>query len=78
MTQPESKACTTCALHTVFGKLHLCTLPVEAFGLTVESGEYISPFDDELAEWIGTNCDKVRRMGEICGPAGRLWEPVKA
>lgn len=78
MSLTEPKDCTACALHCLFGTLHLCTLPVEAFGLTVDSGEYISPFDDELAEWIGTDCDKVRRQGEICGPSGKLWEPIGA
>jgi hypothetical protein len=81
MTLPEPKACTACALHIVFHGQHLCTLPVEAFGLTVDSGEYIAPFEDELdelGEWIGTDCDKVRRMGEICGPSGKLWEPAQA
>lgn len=78
MTLREPKACTACASHVRLGKLHLCTLPIEAFGGLLDS----EPHDDDLhadqAEYIGTVCDKVRRRGEICGPAGKLWEPAQA
>lgn len=78
MSLPEPKACAACASYLRLGKLHLCTLPIEAFGGLVDS----QPDDDDFhadhddVEHIGTSCDLVRRMGEICGPAGKLWEPA--
>jgi len=78
MSLPEPRACTACASYVRLGKLHLCTLPIEAFGGLLDS----EPSDDDIhadeAEHIGTFCDLVRRQGEICGPAGKLWETVSA
>lgn len=80
MSLPEPKACAACASHMPFGRRHLCTLPIEAFGGLIDS-----PQDDDDnsyrdhdrdVEHIGTSCDLVRRQGEICGPAGKLWEPA--
>lgn len=80
MTPPEPKACTACASHVRFGNRHLCTLPIEAFGGLLQSQQHHDEphGDDSEREYIGTSCDQVRRMGEICGPAGALWEPAKA
>lgn len=75
MTLPEPKACTACASHVRLGKNHLCTLPIEAFGGLLDSQLHDADFHADDAEYIGTVCDLVRRMGEICGPAGKLWEP---
>jgi hypothetical protein len=75
MTLPEPKACTACANCAFVGGIYLCTLPPECFDL----GEH-HPYDDEedTIEWLGMNCDRSRRQGEFCGPAGKSWRPRSA
>lgn len=90
MTQPEPKACTACS-HCIrftgqypstlppgcfdrFDGLYLCTLPPECFDLRDDNGDPADP----VGEWVGMDCDRARRMGELCGPSGTLWEPASA
>lgn len=68
----EPKSCTTCREHRMFGRLHLCMLPPELLDLRdPDTGEAIEP--SEGGEWIGTDCDRLRRMGSICGPHALQW-----
>ena len=70
MTHTASKPCATCAMCTVFRNRYVCTLPPECFALDAEQRERI---DEGASEWIGMDCDRARKMGEMCGPAGTMW-----
>jgi hypothetical protein len=71
VSRHELKACTACALHITLGRMHLCTLGPECFDLRDDDGDPREP----AGEWIGMDCDRARKMSELCGPAGTLWEP---
>lgn len=72
----EPKACTTCAFHHFerIGNsgIHLCTLP---HALADDPDDDRTPSEREESErtFLGWDCDRCRRMGELCGPRGELW-----
>ena len=72
MTDTASKPCTTCARCTKLPAGFICTLPPECFDLDQEQRERLDSGD---SEWIGADCDRARKMGEMCGPRGALWSP---
>lgn len=72
MTLPEPKACAACERCTRVNGWYLCTLPPECFDLRDPDTD--EPREIE-GEWLGMDCDRARRQGEMCGPAGALWEP---
>jgi hypothetical protein len=74
MTLSEPKPCTTCASCTFDDGMYLCTLPPDCFDLRDVDGDPYEP----VGEWVGMDCDRARKQGELCGPAGKLWEPGKA
>jgi hypothetical protein len=72
----EPKACTTCQFHhfeSVFDSgIHLCTVR-HALPDDIDDERTPSEREQSEAAFIGWNCDRCRRMGELCGPAGKLW-----
>ncbi|MGN6654743.1 MAG: hypothetical protein ACTHJ9_05325 [Rhodanobacter sp.] len=90
MTPPEPKACTACAFHVRKGMRHLCLYvarTVDHRGVArVATAEVTLDFKVEGTAFGGTvsfsddelSCDRWRRMGGHCGPAGTLWEPRQA
>ena len=72
------RACTTCRFHRAEpvcgGVLHLCTV---RHALPDEPDENETPFDrdEREAAFLGWDCDRTRRMGELCGPTGAMWSP---
>lgn len=74
----DLKHCAACQFHRLFnGRLHLCTLPPACVPVTTaDSDEQWFDREDRMAEYIGTWCDVMRRMGATCGPTGTLWRPI--
>lgn len=73
----EPKACTSCRFHhhlvLAVGDpgIHLCTVQL---ALPEEQHPDEPSRDTQWeSEFVGWNCDRCRRMGELCGPSGRLW-----
>ena len=75
----EPLACTTCGFHhlerdpSLTGPgLHLCTV---RHALPDDPDDDRTPYEREESEqnFLGWDCDRARRMGELCGPAGKLW-----
>lgn len=81
----EPRACTRCAHHLLYVDrslapgtgIHLCTVREAVW---VEPDEHGAPYEDDEREatFLGWSCDRARRMGELCGPAGHLWWPRDA
>lgn len=73
--------CATCGFHTQVDncKWLLCTLPPECApppATTEEMDEFIDDLrsmEDRGATYIGTDCDRMRRLGATCGPHGAMW-----
>lgn len=70
--------CVTCLFHQRFaGKVHLCTLPPHCAPMITSRGEERSlDHADGGTEYLGTECDVMRRQDAACGPAGTLWRPI--
>lgn len=75
----EPLACTACRFHhlerdpSLTGPgLHLCTV---RHALPEDPDDELTPYEREESEqnFLGWDCDRARRMGELCGPAGKLW-----
>lgn len=75
----EPLACTACRFHhlerdpSLTGPgLHLCTV---RDALPDDPDDERAPYEREESEqnFLGWDCDRARRMGELCGPAGKLW-----
>lgn len=73
--------CPTCQFHTTLenSRFLLCTLPPDC-APSPSTREDMDDFIDSLREmedrgasYIGTDCDRMRRMGATCGPRGNLW-----
>lgn len=82
--KPALPACTACEFHTLLeGVIHLCTLPPECAPPPAtqherdEFVEDIRAMEERGGNYIGTDCDRMRRMGATCGPRGRMWSPMK-
>jgi len=72
-----SKACTACRYHLAEpccgSVLHLCTVR-HALDYEPDPDETPSETEEHEANFLGWDCDRARRMGELCGPAGSLWK----
>ena len=84
MTPPEPKACTACAYHVQDGIRHLCLVVAAARdadgAAIIATTEGDKPFFGGVLSFSydELSCDRARRMGQACGPAGQLWEPRQA
>lgn len=75
----ESRACTTCRFHhlerdaSLTGPgIHLCTL----YHARDHDPEDEREREERGSEFLGWDCDGARRMGERCGPTGKLWSAM--
>ena len=72
------KACTACLHHLAEpccgSVLHLCTVR-EALPDQPDENQTPSDREEHEQNFLGWDCDRARRMGELCGPAGNLWNP---
>ncbi|ODV27973.1 MAG: hypothetical protein BGP10_12325 [Rhodanobacter sp. 68-29] len=73
------RACTDCRFHhlergaSLIGRgIHLCTL----YYACKHDPEDERERDERGGEFLGWDCDAARRMGELCGPAGKRWAPA--
>lgn len=81
MKEAIFRTCATCALHTTLegSRFLLCTLPPECAPPPATQEENDECVDDlrKMADrggtYLGTDCDRMRRMGATCGPRGKLW-----
>lgn len=73
--------CAQCRFHTPLESsgFLLCTLPAEC-APPPATAEAMDEFIDDMREmadrggtYLGTDCDRMRRMGALCGPRGNLW-----
>jgi hypothetical protein len=77
--------CSTCAFHTRLpgARFLLCTLPPECGPVPATVEEMDVFIDDRRAiderggTYLGTDCDRMRRMGATCGPRGAMWTPIE-
>lgn len=71
----EPKACTTCRFHHFEpmgdSGIHLCTVE-HALPDERDPDDAREDLEREFT-FVGWDCDRCRRMGELCGPVGSLW-----
>jgi hypothetical protein len=74
----EPLACTACRFHhleraaSLTGPgIHLCTLR----HALPDPEDDRPPYERDESEinFLGWDCDRARRQGELCGPAGKMW-----
>jgi hypothetical protein len=74
----EPLACTACRFHSLLeqapsftgARIHLCTV---RHALQDDPDDIDIPDASADPTFLGWYCDLTRRMGELCGPAGKLW-----